>query len=240
MEEEASQYVGSVLTTNIAEKVDWTPAKHPDNPCCRKRSLSGANEDESEEQSKKIKTKTIQCDAITVESFDTNALLLQLSRDVKLVAETINHRIDMLEEKISDSEKRITEQVSNNITKVFDKRMSSEMSRMRKDMDNKIGDLLIRNLPFNEPEDIDRKLSDLLRNGLKIQDVNLVKVERKKALSDSTPGVVVAKCNSLEDKNHYTCNSYGEMLLEFLFDVNFAMLNGRDCLKDDITCVRPQ
>ncbi|WAR28909.1 hypothetical protein MAR_014613, partial [Mya arenaria] len=150
-----------------------------------------------------------------------------------LVAETINHRIDMLEEKISDSEKRITEQVTDKITKVFDKRMSSEMSRMRKDMDNKIGDLrkeissemeglngkmeeiaktppnnsntedikfniVIRNLPFNESEDIDRKLSDLLRNGLKIQDSRW---NGKKALSDSTPGVVVAKCNSLEDKN---------------------------------------
>ena len=38
----------------------------------------------------------------------------------------------------------------------------------------------------------------------------------------------------------YTSNDYGAVLLEFLINSNFCVLNGRNYIKNDFTCIRPQ
>ena len=38
----------------------------------------------------------------------------------------------------------------------------------------------------------------------------------------------------------FTCNDYCDILIQFLIDANFCILNGRNFLKNDFTCIRPQ
>lgn len=38
----------------------------------------------------------------------------------------------------------------------------------------------------------------------------------------------------------FTCNEYGSVLINFLVNSNYCVLNGRNCTKNDFTCVRPQ
>lgn len=38
----------------------------------------------------------------------------------------------------------------------------------------------------------------------------------------------------------FTCNEYGSVLIDFLVNSNYCVLNGRNCTKNDFTCVRPQ
>jgi hypothetical protein len=56
-------------------------------------------------------------------------------------------------------------------------------------------------------------------------------------LSDFIEGI-----DDLPERNvvDCTCNSYGEMLVDFLVFVNFAIMNGRNCVKNDFTCIRQQ
>lgn len=53
----------------------------------------------------------------------------------------LNKKIDLIEARIENSEKRITEKVTDKITKITDKRMNTETARMRKEIDEKIQDM---------------------------------------------------------------------------------------------------
>ena len=53
----------------------------------------------------------------------------------------LNKKIDLIEARIENSEKRITENVTDKITKIIDKRMNTETARMRKEIDEKIRDM---------------------------------------------------------------------------------------------------
>jgi hypothetical protein len=58
-----------------------------------------------------------------------------------------------------------------------------------------------------------------------------------KVLSDFIEGIDdLPERNVVDD----TCNNYGEMLVDFLVDVSFAIMNGRNCVKNEFTCIQPQ
>ena len=44
----------------------------------------------------------------------------------------------------------------------------------------------------------------------------------------------------LRDVVDFKRNEYCDILIQFLIDANFCILNGRNCLKNDFTCIRPQ
>ncbi len=74
-----------------------------------------------------------------------------------------------------------------------------------KPVDDIATSVVIKNLPFHADEDKDssvteRKVCALLRDGLKVHDVKVKKVERKKARS-KYPGVIIATFDTLEQKD---------------------------------------
>lgn len=60
--------------------------------------------------------------------------------------------------------------------------------------------IVIRNLPESQNENVMAKVNVLFRDGLKLQNVQVSKVERKKAFRDNDHGIVVATCASSEQK----------------------------------------
>lgn len=60
--------------------------------------------------------------------------------------------------------------------------------------------VVIRNLPETVNENISDKVDILIKNGLKVNSVNVAFAERKSAGSSNKPGVVVATFHSAEDK----------------------------------------
>ena len=59
--------------------------------------------------------------------------------------------------------------------------------------------IVLRKLPESTNEDLNNKVNSLIKDGLKLRDVNVRSTERKQSFNESTPGVV-ATLGSLEDK----------------------------------------
>ena len=61
--------------------------------------------------------------------------------------------------------------------------------------------LVISNLPFTNNENIKCKVEGLIKDTLKVKDVEVSKVERKDSFSPDKPGVVIVSCNNPDDSN---------------------------------------
>ena len=61
--------------------------------------------------------------------------------------------------------------------------------------------IAIKNLPVTTNEQLQEKVNDMIKTGMKLGDVKVTDVKRKKAYSDKVPGIVIATCKSDEDKN---------------------------------------
>jgi gas vesicle protein len=87
------------------------------------------------------------------------------------MTEKLNLKIDSLEEKVAESKKRITEQVIDKITKVFDKRISTEVSKIKKDftkdMENRLSDL--KSELTNDMEEVNQRLEEKRWPNCKLQ-----------------------------------------------------------------------
>ena len=61
---------------------------------------------------------------------------------------------------------------------------------------------ILRNFPEREREDINYEVTRVLKDGLKLRDIEIEKAERKPNRSNNgKPGIVIAKCKSKEDKH---------------------------------------
>ena len=151
-----------------------------------------------------------------------NELVLQLSKDVKSLAE----KFGCFEQSV---DKRLAEQVSNAVVTAVNTAIEQSMKKLReefkKDIDS-VSDrvarleqsyaevvkgtkaensvIVIRNLPTADREDTDpavteQQVNRLIRDGLKIPDVQLKKTVRKKGWGNK-PGVVIATVASGEQK----------------------------------------
>ena len=58
---------------------------------------------------------------------------------------------------------------------------------------------MIRKLPVTANEKLTDKANALIKNGLKLRDIEVTDTERKTSHNDSIPGVVIAKLKSMED-----------------------------------------
>jgi hypothetical protein len=60
--------------------------------------------------------------------------------------------------------------------------------------------IVVRNLPESSNENIESKLNTLIKEGLKLTDIQVTHVIRKRAFRDTDNGVVVATCKDNEQK----------------------------------------
>lgn len=58
----------------------------------------------------------------------------------------------------------------------------------------------MRNLPHSTGENIVSKVNGVLRDGLRLRDVSIKSAERKQSRKENDPGVVIVKCNNIDDK----------------------------------------
>ena len=155
-------------------------------------------------------------------------MIAKLSADMHNLIRGVNKKVENLEKSL---EKKITE----NVTKYFDKRVSSESKRIRheinerfdtlrsdvandiEDMNDKIAEInanmdtrdestnlrlniAIRDLPFNENENVVNKVNSLISDGVKIPDVKVVSAFRKESHDSIKPGIIIAKLKNETDK----------------------------------------
>ena len=58
---------------------------------------------------------------------------------------------------------------------------------------------MVRQLPEGKSENVMNKVNALLKDGLKMK-ITVKSAERKQSKKDNTPGIVVAKCASVQDR----------------------------------------
>ncbi|KAH3694594.1 hypothetical protein DPMN_082034 [Dreissena polymorpha] len=75
------------------------------------------------------------------EILNNGELLLQLSKDIQGIQEKMEVRYDDMNARLENVEKRLTDKVTDKLTKMFDKCISSETSRIKNDPESRIGDV---------------------------------------------------------------------------------------------------
>lgn len=170
-----------------------------------------------------------------ISHLDTRELLMKVYSQMQNNFSVLGKRIDSIE---ANLEKKLTDKM----TKVIDKRISSESVKLKKDMENKVHDIrkefeadldeisekvanlssqrnndgiretlsshsdelklniVVRKLPETMNENLDNKVNSLIKDGLKLRDIEVRSTERKQSHSANIPGVVVAKLRNIEDK----------------------------------------
>ena len=168
----------------------------------------------------------------------TNELISIMSDNMKTMFENLNRKVDSM---ASDIENRLSKKFS----QIIDKRISSEVSKMTKDINARID--IVKNDIYKEFDDLEAQVKDLsyekadlgpsgdidlrivlrkgpetrnenvtdtvngiIRDGLTLRDIEVVKAERKlsdrQQGHDSRPPVIVASFKSTEDKHTVMSN----------------------------------
>jgi DNA-binding protein H-NS len=117
--------------------------------------------------------------------------------DKRLSSETAKLRKE-IDNKIGDIRKEVIDDISQLNEKIedFSLREIENIQRGNKQIECNV---VVRNLPYHESENLERKVEDLLHKGLKLRDVSVEKVERKDQFNNK-PGVVIVKCKDTNDK----------------------------------------
>lgn len=115
---------------------------------------------------------------------DLQQSIQSLQENVKHLEETV---IPTINEKLGDEIDEVTQK--------YDRIVS-----YRQDVTTN-NNIIIRNLPERENENIVREVNNILREGLKLREIMVEVAERKQSrLDDRKPGIIVAKCGTREDK----------------------------------------
>ena len=100
---------------------------------------------------------------------------------------------DVVSEKIAPFNAELTGKINQ-----LEDKVQTFQTRCEKDISLNIA---IKNLPVTTNEQLQEKVNDMIKTGMKLGDVKVTDVKRKKAYSDKVPGIVIATCKSDEDKN---------------------------------------
>lgn len=157
-------------------------------------------------------------------------LITKLSADMHTLFSSLSERVDKLEkgleQKIANKvaqvlDKRVTSEM-NRIRKEVDKHIENVTESIREEVKadletvnskidslsnrdtNTVSDItlniVIKNLPESENENVSNKVNKFLKDGLKLKDVTCDHADRKISKSASKPGVIIAKLKSNDDK----------------------------------------
>ena len=168
----------------------------------------------------------------------TNELISIMSDNMTTMFENLNRKVDTM---ASDIEDRLAKKFS----QIIDKRISSELSKMTKEINSRIdivkndiskefdeleatvkemsseksdlgpnGDIdlrvVLRNVPESRDENVADTVNGIIRDGLKLRDIKVVKAERKvterQTGRTTKPPVIVASFQSSEDKRAVMSN----------------------------------
>ena len=66
--------------------------------------------------------------------------------------------------------------------------------------------IVLHNLPETNNENIDNKVNNVLKEGIKLQNITVESAKRKKSYKRNAPGIVVAKLKNAEDKKQVMLN----------------------------------
>lgn len=170
---------------------------------------------------------------------DIVSILANLSADMHMQFEAVN-------EQICDLQKGLEQKIATKVAQVLDKRITGEMNKIQKVVDDKIQaiksdiqaevsaeltvmndkmaelsekcvrskgtsvpdssdialNVIITGLPEQANEVTVHKVNKLIKDGLKVINIEVEKAERKKSRDTKRPGVVIAKFKSFEDKKN--------------------------------------
>jgi len=116
----------------------------------------------------------------------------RISSETSKLRNELNNKMGDIKKELTDDIAQLTEKIENLAANPDDMSGSSERSIA----DN----IILRNLPYSAGENLQRKVSELVTRDLGLHDVTITHVERKDSMNDNRPGVVVAKCGSVSEK----------------------------------------
>ncbi len=138
-----------------------------------------------------------------------NNELQQMKRKMQIDVSEIDVRVDTAEKKAKFAVERV-ESVKSEVNEKVDSHLQllkSEMSQLKKDQEairpkhvSRELNIVIRNLPEGQAENIVNKANALLKDGLKLKDIAVSSAVRKESFNRRYPGVVIATCRSADDK----------------------------------------
>lgn len=119
-----------------------------------------------------------------------------VQKDIKKLENTINTDIDQLKGDF----KRDLDDIKKDVSSLKDSgRQKVDRSETVVDNDKR-NNAVIQNLPESENENLLSKVSGLLKDGLRVRNIGIHSVERKKSNREGKPGIVIVKFKDSQDK----------------------------------------
>ena len=134
----------------------------------------------------------------------------------KKITEKVTDKVTkIIDKRVNTETARLSKEIDNKIQNLRED-FNSELNEINTRLDNErrgnanvnanVNDderhlrVVVRNLPEAVNENIKQKVDSVIKDGLKIADINVVSAERKESWNDSRPGVVIAKFRNSEEK----------------------------------------
>jgi hypothetical protein len=171
--------------------------------------------------SDKTDAKKVRCDSGSThnaqgEQGDIMTAIQMLSTQMTQQFTSLSQRIDELEQTL---ERKLLAKIDSAVDEKIQEaktELSKEVSEVKSDVQKlkisyanvvKNGDkpdislnIVVRNLPESENENVEMKVNDIIRDGLKLSGIQVSNVVRKRAFRESDNGVVVATCADNDQK----------------------------------------
>ncbi len=133
-----------------------------------------------------------------------------ITKQIDRLREEINKDIDDLSKRVAGVEKSQQDcaQKQDNIMKNQNdfEHSLKDYKQQNEGEEKKSLLLVIKNLPEWEGEDALGLVNSVIKDGIKLPDVSVTEVERKKSYREGYPGVVIATCASRDDKRQIMSN----------------------------------
>ncbi len=133
-----------------------------------------------------------------------------ITKQIDRLREEINKDIDDLSKRVAGVEKSqqdCAQKQDNIMKKQNDFEHSLKDYKQHNEREEKKSLLLvIKNLPEREGEDALGLVNSVIKDDIKLPDVSVTEVERKKSYREGYPGVVIATCASRDDKRQIMSN----------------------------------
>ena len=117
---------------------------------------------------------------------ETNKFKKEIDKNVSDLRKEFDNEIEDITEKVN----RVTNQIE----------QLDGVSVARPEKEDIKLNIVVRKLPETSRENLNNKVNSLIKDGLKLRDIEVKSVERKKSYHEGKPGLVIAQMQSLGDK----------------------------------------
>ena len=156
--------------------------------------------------------KKIECKVTDTIGKSTDSKLKQLQTQIEYKTRKIEDNVSKIARNVTHLEENIIPSENEKLGDEIDaltsrvKELESKCSSNDSNENNEVDRIVIRNLPERVNEDVQERICNLIKYGLKLSDIVVESAERKPSNSQNKPGVIIVTLKGDEDRRRIMAN----------------------------------